>query len=90
MGDAFQLELVAVGMTVPPIPVLSLLAAFRLVEGHMISGMLHSECLVGALFAVVPVMVIFVIVVVDPDTNRLWCGISPNRHRNDKSGGQEK
>ena len=89
MLDGFQVELVAVGVTVPPIPILSLLVAPRSGEGHMISGVFYSECLVGALFACIPVMVVSVVAIVDPDADTLRCSVGCNRHRSNQSGAQE-
>ena len=76
-----------VGMNVAPCPVFVLLAAPCLPVNYMISGMLYPECLVGALFAVIPVMIVLVVAIVDPDADPLRCSsVARNRHRSNQSG----
>lgn len=82
--------LIVVGMTVAPIPIFSLLPAPRPGVGRIISGMFSAEYSVGVLFAIIPVVVVLVVSIIDPDADSLWCGVGPNRHRSDKSGCQEK
>jgi hypothetical protein len=78
-------ELVVVGMSVAPSPVFVLLAALGLRVGHVIFGMFYTECLVGALFAIIQVMVVLVVAIVDPDADRLRCSVGRNRHRSNQS-----
>ena len=77
------LNLVVVGMTVTPGPVISLLVAIRLGEGHVIFGMIFPVRDVGAIFTIIPVMVVFVIAIVNPDTDALWGGVGADCHRSD-------
>jgi hypothetical protein len=52
--------------------------------------MLASECLVGLPFAVIPVVVVLVVAIVDSKTNRLRCGVDPDRRRSNQRDGQRK
>jgi hypothetical protein len=87
--DGFQIELIVVGMIVPPGPVISLLVAVCFGEGHVVLGVLSSKNRIGVNFAIIPIVIVLVVAIVDPDAD-LRCGIGPNRHRSNQSGGQEK
>jgi len=77
-------------MSVAPSPVFVLLAARCLPVNYVISGMVYPECLVGVLLAVIPVMVVPMGAIVDPDADHLrCCSVGCNRHRSNQSGAQE-
>jgi hypothetical protein len=62
-------ELIVIGMFVAPIPVSALVAALVLAEGHFIFGMFSPESLVRLGFAIIPVVVVLVVAIVDPNAD---------------------
>src|ERR1700682_5723565 len=78
-------ELVMIGMFVAPIPVSPLLAAPGLAEGRIIFRMFSPEGLVGLRFTVIPVVIVLVVAIVDPDAD-LRRGVGRNCERSYKRG----
>jgi hypothetical protein len=56
-------------MFVAPIPVGALLTALVLAEGNFIFGMFSPESLVRLGFAVIPVVIVLVVAIVDPNAD---------------------
>lgn len=75
-GAWYGLCLVMIGMGVTPVPVLRLLLLVRLRVFVRIPVIFDQELVPGAILVVVPVVIILVIFIVDPDLNAsvLRCG----------------
>jgi hypothetical protein len=78
-------ELVVIGMFVAPIPVCPLLAAVGLAEGHIVFGMFSPEGFVGFRFTIIPVVIVLVVAIVDPNAD-LRRGVGRNCERSYKRG----
>src|ERR1700722_20245503 len=79
-------ELIVIGVFMAPIPVSSLLAALVLAKGHFVFGMFLPEGLVGFRFAIIPVVIVLVVAIVDPDADRLRSGVGGDGHRSNQRG----
>lgn len=72
-------------MFVAPIPVCPLLAAPGLAEGGIVFRMFSPEGFVGFRFAVIPVVIVLVVAIVDPNAD-LRRGVGRNCERSYKRG----
>jgi len=84
-------SLIAVWVTVAPIPIVSLHSVVLPLVRAITPVPFHKVTSVGAVFAVVPVMVIAVVPIVDPhlDAGLLSFGSGPNKGRCSNGSSQE-
>src|ERR1700722_19501477 len=84
------ITLVVVRMFVAPLPVITLLSAIIPLESDVVTTMLISIRLVGARFAVIPIVVIPVIPIVNAHAHQLRRGADLRCKRRKKRGAQNQ